>query len=300
MKKARKKDKKRIVLRPLSTFSLLPENSYLNKDASLYISENLSFLATRIIESESYYELEWIKAEEVSLMSSLIISSHPEYGKMHLFPARWPFLVVDEDQDLSKINELKELHNFLKEEIMTQFKSSTNTNSWEELPPIITERNYSFNKNIRLNPEYQLYLFNKIDINDDLMIRGLLHLLKSAMLKCLSRSFIDTACLEIYVSLESTLQIILSKLKDDGMVNPSNKDASDYLLEAFDEPYRLAAYYEEFYKDRIKTVHPKNRYGISKFVPLYVDDLYMLYNDLLRNYEFLITSKANCYLEYYE
>ena len=165
MKKATKKDKKRIVLRPLSTFSLLPENSYLNKDASLYISENLSFLATKNTENESYYELEWIKAEEVSLMSSLIISSHPEYGKMHLFPARWPFFVVDEDQDLSKKSVLKELHNFLKAEITTQFKSSKNTNSWEELPPIIAGRDYSFNKNIRLNPEYQLYLFNKIDIS---------------------------------------------------------------------------------------------------------------------------------------
>lgn len=171
-------------------------------------------------------------------------------------------------------------------------------NAWEELPPLLVSRPYNFNGNVRLASEYQAFLLNSIDLNNHLLIRGLSHLLKTAMLKCLSRTFVDTACLEIYVALESTLQIILERLRRSGMANPSNKDASNYLLEAFDEPYRLEKYYEPYYEDRIKAVHPSSRFGVAKFTPLYVDDLFMLYDDLLRNFEFLITGKINCYAEH--
>ena len=130
------------------------------------------------------------------------------------------------------------------------------------------------------------------------MIRGLVHLQKTAMLKCLSRSFVDTACLEIYIALEASLEIILRTLRRNGVRTPSNKDASDYLLEAHGAPYRLDKYYEEFYEDRIKAVHPNSRYGLAMFSPLNVDDLYMLYSDLLRTFEFLITGKPNCHEDY--
>jgi hypothetical protein len=62
--------------------------------------------------------------------------------------------------------------------------------------------------------------------------------------------------------------------------------------------FALDKYYEEFYEDRIKAVHPNSRFGPAKFTPLYVDDLFMLYNDLLRTFEFLITGKPNSYAEF--
>ena len=48
----------------------------------------------------------------------------------------------------------------------------------------------------------------------------------------------------------------------------------------------------------LKAIHPNSRFGLDRFTPLHVDDLYMLYNDLLRNFEFLITGVPNCYIKY--
>lgn len=289
--------KQRIALRPLSTLSLLPDTSFLNLDASLVIGEELSFTAVRIAEDEEYFELAWASPEEVALLASITVGAHPEYGKVHFFPARWPVYVVDEGQDLSDANILELAEAVLRKALSAESDSGVK-NAWEELPPLLTSKPYKFNSNVRLTGAYQAFLLLSIDLNNHLLIRGLSHLLKTAMLKCLSRTFVDTACLEIYVSLESTLQIILGRLRSGGMVNPSNKDASNYLLEAFGVPYRLEKYYEPYYEDRIRAIHPSSRFGEAKFTPLYVDDLFMLYNDLLRNYEFLITGKINCYAEF--
>lgn len=297
MKIAEHDTERRIALRPLSTLSLLPQMSYLNYDASLVIGEELSFTVVRIVEDEEYFELAWASPEEIALLASITIGAHPKSGKVHLFPARWPVFVVDEGQDLSNKHVLELAESCLRG-VLADKHESRGGNSWEELPPLLISRPYCFNNNVQLTSAYQAFLLRSIDLNNHLMIRGLSHMLKTAMLKCLSRTFVDTACLEIYIALEATLEIILERLRGQGMVNPSNKDASDYLLEAVGESYRLDKYYEAYYEDRIKAVHPSSRYGIFKFTPLYVDDLFMLYNDLLRNYEFLITGQANCYAEH--
>ncbi len=293
-----RKNKSRISLRPMSSLSLLPTKSYLNRNASLVIHDDLSFMAVRVFEEEDdYYELAWCSPEEIALMASLTIGTHPDYGKVHLFPASWFTFITDDDQDLSDSKIIESARIVLKERLSEVVKLGKLT-TWDELPPCLSIRSYNFNQNVRLSHQYQSFLLESIDLQNHLLVRGLSHFLKSAMLKCLSRSFIDTACLEIYVALESTLQIILEKLRASGMHNPSNRDASNFLLEAFDEPYRLEKYYEQFYEDRIKAVHPSSRFGVAKFTPLYVDDLYMLYNDLLRNFEFLITNQPNCYTNY--
>jgi hypothetical protein len=273
--------------------------SFLGFDASLIIDEALSFSATRVLEDEDeqYYELAWASPEEIALFASITVGANPDFGKAHLFPARWPVHVSDEGQDLSDLNVLTEARGVLIE-TLSATASRVELNEWVEHPPLLSSRAYRLNGDLGLPPAYQSLLLRSIDRTDPLMIRGLAHLLKTAMLKCLSRTFVDTGCLELYVALEASLQIIMRTLRENGVRNPSNRDASDYLLEAFGASYRLDKYYEEFYEDRIKAVHPNSRFGPASFTPLYVDDLFMLYNDLLRTFEFLITGKPNAYEEF--
>lgn len=258
----------------------------------------MSFSVTRTEEEDPYYELAWCHSEEVRLYGSLIVGAHPEHGKVFIYPMRWPFYIGDEGQDLSSPTILEEIRISLKRKVADRYAAGRDASTWEELPPFLKNRPYQTNSNVKLTPQYQAYLRESIDPHCDLMIRGLSHMVKCGMLKSLGRAFVDTACLEIYVALEATLEIILDRLRKNGNPNPSNRDASDYLLTAFNEAYRLDRYYGAFYDDRIKAVHPKSRFGIARFTPLCVDDLYMLYNDLLRNFEFLITDVPNCYMTF--
>jgi hypothetical protein len=289
-----------IIVRSLTTRSLLPQNSYLSKDASYVSRKEIAFCATRVTAINEYYELGWAHPKEIALFSSVIIGAHPGYGKVFIYPVRWPFCIDDYGQDLSDLNYIEQLGEEIKRKIGVSIDSNEQQNPWEDLPPVFTNSPYEFNNNVKLNNDYKNHLFESINCENDLLIRGLSHLIKTGMLTRLGRMFFDTACLELYVALEATLHIILERLKDFGMNNPSNKDASDYILEQFGESYRLDRYYQDFYDDRIKAIHPNSRFGTAKFVPLYTDDLYILYDDLLRNFEFLITNKPNNYENYYQ
>jgi hypothetical protein len=290
---------KSIIVRPLATFSLLPSESFLSEDPSFVVDDAISFSATRAEVEERYYELAWCTAQEVRLYGSLIIGANPERGKIILYPMRWPVRIVDLGQDLSSSTDLEEIRRHLEGEITERFSTGSDPSLWEELPPFLKKRPYQINSNVWLDHSYQEFLWQRIDPESDLMVRGLSHMIKCGMLTSLGRAFLDTACLEIYVAMESTLEIILDRLRQSGYKNPSNRDASDYLLAAFNEPHRLDRYYAEYYDDRIKATHPNSRFGSAKFTPLYVDDLYMLYNDLLRNFEFCITGEPNCYRRHY-
>lgn len=278
-----------LVVRSFTTRSLLPGKSLLDKDASLVVRPDVSFCVTRARSSDEYYELAWCYPSEIALFGSIVIGARPEYGKAFLFPVRWPLYIDDLGQDLSDEVYLDKIAGEIKADIASKLGTSRQPNPWEELPPVFIRTEYQLNSHLRLHEGYQRLLRSKIDCEDDLMVRGIAHLLKSGMLTQMGRMFYDTACLELYVSLEATLHIILNQLRKAGMKNPGNKDASSYLAEKFGEERGPDRYFGEFYDDRIKALHPLSRFGTAKFVPLYVDDLFMLYNALLRTYEFLIT-----------
>lgn len=258
----------------------------------------MSFSATRTEEEDDHYELAWCHTEEVRLYGSLIVGAHPEHGKIFIYPMRWAIDIEDIGQDLSSMVVLDDICIALKRRVADRFEAGRDVSIWEELPPFLKNRPYQINSNLQLSQKYQVHILESIDTRSDLMIRGISHMVKCGMLTRLGRAFFDTACLEIYVALEATLEIIRERLRESGNSNPSTRDASDYLLTAFDATYRLDRYYGDFYDDRIKAIHPNSRFGSARFTPLHVDDLYMLYNDLLRNFEFLITGVPNCYTRY--
>jgi hypothetical protein len=286
-----------IVVRTLTTHSSLPNSHVTGENASLFVTDDICFTTTRVRSRERYYELQWSFPEEIAFFSSLILGVHPDYGKIFIFPVRWPFYLEDTGQDLSEGEFLTKLERKIKAKISSSLEKEKYLNKREFLPAEFIDSSYQY-ATVGLSEDYQKFLFDKIDTENDLLIRGLSHLIKCGMLTQFGRIFFDTASLELYISLEATLHIIQEKLRQNGIQNPSNKDASDYLLEKFGEPYRLDRYYEEFYDDRIKAVHPDSRFGKAMFATHYVTDLYMLYNDLMRNYEFLITGNPKCYQEF--
>lgn len=163
--------KQRIALRPLSTSSVLPDHSYLNTEASLVIGEEMSFTAVRVAEDNEYFELAWAFPEEISLLASITVGAHPEHGKVHLFPARWPIYIVDEGQDLSNEQVLQLARECLRSALTDEERSRT-LNSWEELPPFLVSRQYTFNSNFRLSVNYQTVLLRSIDLKNHLMVRA--------------------------------------------------------------------------------------------------------------------------------
>jgi hypothetical protein len=107
--------------------------------------------------------------------------------------------------------------------------------------------------------------------------------------------FIEEATICCFISLEASFRIILRKLEVDGVKSPGAKDAARWLHEHFDSHLGFEApldrYFEEFYDQRVMTLHPSSRFGEFAYAPLAVDDYYHLRGSLRSIFGYLVSGK---------
>lgn len=263
-----------------------PAKAFSIPSSAFVIGEDLIFSAVQFdeVEIEGYYiEREWLKPEEIKLLSALALAVPVDCGKIYAYPHPLSFKIKDENYDLSNDSILEQI----KTDLILRLEKEKNS-FWQTIdPPIIFGGpKYKFNGNAR-NLKKQIEIFESIDLNDHLLIRGVGAFLKGDLLS-IHHIFHTEACISMHIAMEATLQIILRRLRKT-MQNPSNKDASKYLGEKFKNKYTPEKYFEDYYRDRILAVHPSNRIGTFPDAPLCTDDFYDLYEDLKSVYDFLIT-----------
>jgi hypothetical protein len=102
----------------------------------------------------------------------------------------------------------------------------------------------------------------------------------------------DAAALQLYVALDASFQMILRLLREQGVSNPTALDAGAFVdAEVFNQRHGPGSYFEDFYEDRIKTMHPSSRFGVFASPPIDADDYYFLRYALVEVYHWLITKQ---------
>jgi hypothetical protein len=193
----------------------------------------------------------------------------------------------DTSLDLSK---MKVLHALMRDlcDLMTEENYSVAIHR----PPCEGGRAYDLDSYAEIDKRRLGRLYRTIDVEDHLLIRGLGSLLKGAMLRC-HREFMEHACMALWVSLEASFRLVLREMKKDGYVNPSARDAGKLLDDIFDSEYESDGYFEDFYEERIKTMHPESRFGTYPAPPLNYDEYSQLEASLRTVYELLITGHVD-------
>ena len=278
--------KEGIIIRAYMPIGYYPKKALGQKDSSFIIDEKLIFSAVRFkaVGIEEYYiEREWIVPEEVKLLSSIALSVEDDRGKVFAYPHPVGFRIEDKGYDLSEISTLLEFQSALTRKI----KDENNT-FWQTVSPPLAlgGPEYQINESVA-NLSRQMEIYDAINLDDHLLIRGLGAFLKGDLLS-VHHIFHTEACISLHIAMEATLQIILRRLRNN-IHNPSNKDASEYLGNVFNSKYIPEKYFEDYYRDRIVAVHPSNRIGTFPDAPLSADDFYDLYEQLRSVYDFLIT-----------
>jgi len=278
--------KEGILIRSYMPLGFYPQKALNLPNSAFVIDKHLIFSVVRfnVVELEGYYiEREWIIPEEVQLLSAVALAVEDGYGKVYAYPFPVSFKIEDKGYDLSDKDTLKEFRKALLKRLKIEKKRF-----WQTFvpPPALGGPEYQFNENAN-DVERQIEIHNSIDLNDHLLIRGLGAFLKGDLL-FVHHFFHTEACISLHIAMEATLQIILRRLKST-MQNPSNKDASKYLCQAFQSKYIPENYFEDYYRDRIVAVHPSNRFGTFPDAPLAADDFYDLYKQLRSAYDFLVT-----------
>lgn len=280
---------KGIIIRAYMPLGFYTTGSFYCNEACLEIDKDFVFSAAQFkaVELEDYHiEREWLLPAEIRLLSSIALSVPDGFGKVIAYPCPQGFKINNNDYDLT---DNRTLLNF--KELLIDKLSSKENQFWNtvHLPPALGGSEYRFNENAR-DTERQKILYNEIDTNDHLLIRGLGAFLKGDLLSA-HHIFHTEACISLHIAMEASLQIILRRLSNT-MQNPSIEDASRYLGEAFQNKYVPIKYFEDYYEDRISTIHPSSRIGTFPDAPLAADDFYDLSEQLRGVFDFLITGNV--------
>jgi hypothetical protein len=119
-------------------------------------------------------------------------------------------------------------------------------------------------------------VWEEISIGNHLLMRGLQALIKSDMLGQ-HHEFQEEGAIATFIALDASFQMVLRHLRANGNPTPSANDAGKWMYETFDKLLDVHGaaefkYFEEFYDQRVQTIHPSSRFGDMPFAPIMIDD----------------------------
>lgn len=226
-----------------------------------------------------YSEMDWLSLNEIRLIGSLMLCEMEEEPRLSMYPIQhYSPLLNDPYWDFSKEESANELKHLVMREIDDPRQHPIPSHMRRSIEACRVER-YTLLKHDGLDLSRQGEMWNAIDVQDHLLMRGLFTLIKSDMLSTYIE-FTEEAIQSCFISLEATFRMILRRLKADGVANPSSKDAAEWLFEIFDSHLgpeaKLDRYFAEFYDQRVTMLHPESRFGAFPYALVSYDDLYHL------------------------
>lgn len=289
------------IIRVLSPLGTYPRHTIKNNGSSLYISDDICFSIVNLFPldayPEDYYsEVEWGVINEIKFYSSIALSINWHDGNFVFYPlSKRNYIKYDDDinNDL-----LQGIASVLTSEIIqsdSEVKINPSPSFSDQrkrgviLPPISRFGSSYVQGSDGIDLKLQEEIFTCFDNNDFLMVRGIATLLRSRMLS-VHYHFLEEAINTLFISLDASFSLVLRELEIAGVKNPSSKDAAIFLAKKFNCE-ASDKYFEYYYEQRIRTFHPKSRFGISPHAPLMVDDFCDLVDDLTDVYRFLLCGK---------
>jgi len=281
-------DRPHVVVRPMSTFGRYWADPIRLEEAVAHQTESIMFTACRYIpaakDREYYTEHDELADVEVRFLAAMVMAVGFDEGLVAPYPVSDSF-ALEYDGPLHDPAFLHAAEKALRTEIAGMRRLATS-------PPILAIDGAPFEYHHRpLNSARLAEIFSAVSADDDLMMRGLHCLLKSRM-AAMHAEFAEEANYALYVALDALFSLVRRQLIKEGNPNPSSYDAQNFIHSLFDEDQSGLRFFEEFYDDRIMTMHPENRYGIFRHAPISHCDFHSLFEMVREVYrEFALFSK---------
>ncbi|MGB8951353.1 MAG: hypothetical protein WCC06_01615 [Candidatus Aminicenantales bacterium] len=226
---------------------------------------------------QNWPELAWVYPEEIRLLASVALLVPEGYGTLAFAPDGAQLRLNIGNKELAN---LKIIHRIEQLAILTARKTYGN------------KVRYSLRRAETSGETFQRRLYNGIDTEDALLIRGLSCLLKSQHLLAIEcRGFCEDAFINVQIAREGAIQLIRRIIKNSSGAPASYENAYEYIQQNFRKGEALAKYLREQYEKWIMAKHPECRWGIFWSPPLLADDFFETYEALVSIYRHIITGE---------
>ena len=265
------------LFRPLGVY---PRGTFCTDAGLFHADDDLVFAVTHgatwqaTASADSYSEADWLQPQLVRLLGSMIFTEQfPEGLRCWFYPSSHGDFLIDEPT----LDTLNPKTGILAKEALLR---TVDNRLWPEHMrsswTTYLDKKYHLFDSTELSLEHLEDYCSRIETNNFVLMRGIQALVKSDML-AMHSEFIEEASIATYISLDASFELVTRHLRSKGVNNPSAKDAGKWLYETFDEPVGVHGgmdlkYYEEFYSQRIRTIHPGSRLGDSPVAPVSMSD----------------------------
>jgi len=284
--------RKGISVRLLSPYGYYPREGFRHHDAAIVIRPDFAVVVTiveDIVFPEDFYsEIAFASPFEIRALSGLLLASREVVPR--LYPTEQPLHlgIPGPESDLTDGPFLDSL--------VDKFVASFRRNQLLlKRPPypsgVVNGQPYGFMLNDAVDHKRSKAILEAIDVSDNLLIRGLGSFIQANMLAC-HQEFLEQACMSLWVCVEASMYLIFRRLEAEGQPDPTTRDAGEYIDRVFGNKQPSSGYFGDFYSDRIKTLHPRSRFGEYPLAPLAADDFYDLNEQLLGLYDFIVTDNV--------
>lgn len=268
-------------VRLMSPLGVYPDHSIIFKDAAFIVNSDLCFSIVRIVKEDwGFSEVDSLSPLDIPLLGSLLLSR-----------AGYPYPISGVElesatQELLNADCIAECRQHLLAHIEAE-KTHAHRASAVHLPSASGGHPYEM-YDFGDVQEKVLDCMSRLESADAVVLRGVGSLLKAQM-AWTHGEFADAACIYLWIALDAAHSLTLRKLRESGVRNPTSKDASTYLntVVGFETPWEK--FFEEDYENRIRAIHPDNRYGAEARPQFLADDFYELRHLLIPYFAYLIT-----------
>jgi hypothetical protein len=272
-----------------------PRGTFFCEGGFFHADDDLIFSVVRcsgwqaIDEELPYSEFDWAWPNQVRMLGALLFCEVIDGPRMLLYPFAEPQLSLEPcSLDLGSQSVVAEIKNHL------LFSASEATGTYApRVPRKLLREPFSLVASEEYGMARFAPAFNAIDPENFVLMRGLQALVKADMLGR-HQEFGEESVISTFIALEASFQLVLRKLKKEGLSNPSAHDAAQWMHRHFDEPWGIDApealdkYFDEFYRNRISTLHPACRFGDFPFSLTMWDDALHLRAILRQVFSFLV------------
>ena len=243
-----------------------------------------------IIEDAPFSEFNWASPEELRLMASLVLCELRDEPYVSLYPVvRYSPRLDADELDLTcplTVHRVRELI------LKTVAETSSSFGQHGLLRGVVTKK-YDTVPADRYGFDRLLMFWEALCDASFVFFRGIYTLIKADMLRQ-HYEFNEEAIVSLYIALDASFSLVTRHLQGAGMKDPSAHDAAVWLHHHFDAPFGLDAphetekYFEEFYEQRVMTLHPSNKYGEIPYAPIMHDDIPHLRRSLREIFAYLL------------
>jgi hypothetical protein len=242
MKPSFKPVEKGFHVRLMSPLGRYPADSFCSESAAMIISPELCFSIIRVAQEDwSFSEVDVLTAPEIPLYGSILLAG--EAGTPCLYPYPTNDSVLLETESLENIEErhVLECKSFLLE-YMEKVIREHPTPSFHR-PPVLGGMKYELTPSRSADGD-RLLVLRRLETANPIILRGVSCLLKGRM-AFQHREFGEAACIFLWIALDAAHSLVLQKLRDTGIANPTSKDAAEY----FEKISGYNTEWERFFED---------------------------------------------------